>query len=787
MPIENPSGGLGQIDALSTFELFLRSLGFLGIALFVLVLVAAGVGYLWVVWMRNKDREQRSLDFVLLCVAVPRDNEIKIDAAEQMFASLYSIYKGSTFSFLTTQDHFSLELVASPEEIKFYISCPKSLQDLVEKQIHGAYPGADVRETEEYNIFSEDGKLAFAALKLKSANYYPVKTYKDLATDPLSQITSALAKMSPGEGAAVQILAVPADGKWRSAGKRYISKTKQAELSPKNEGKVPPEPKKMEAIENKISKVGFDVVVRIVVSAKTDEEVKVHLDNIKSTFSQFTSEYNGFSGAGIRFKKQFLVDFVYRYIPLFGKYGVLNTEELASLFHLPNKSVETPGILWVNAKRAPAPAQIPSSGLHLGKSVYRGSTKEVFISEDDRRRHVYIIGKTGTGKTELLKYMILQDIKAGHGVAFIDPHGDAAEDILSSIPPERAEDVIYFNPADTERPIGMNMLEATTEQEKHFVATYIVGLMYKLYDPHKTGIIGPRFEHAIRNAMLTVMSEPGNTFVEVVRVLTDANYVQELLPKVSDPVVRRYWTDQIAQTSDFHKSEVLDYIVSKFGRFVTNRMMRNIIGQSNSAFNLRDIMDNKKILIVNLSKGRVGEENSNFLGLVLVPKILVAAMSRQDMPEEQRRDFFLYVDEFQNFATETFADILAEARKFRLNLIVANQFIGQIEEEVKNAIFGNVGTIVSFRIGVTDANYLQHEFTPVFNETDLINVERFHAYAKTIVRNEPVPPFSLDTTRDLSKVEKDPRIAEMIKQLSRLRYGRDVNVVDAEIVHRARL
>ncbi|KKR51090.1 MAG: hypothetical protein UT84_C0003G0085 [Candidatus Curtissbacteria bacterium GW2011_GWA1_40_16] len=787
MPIENPSGGLGQIDALSTFELFLRSLGFLGIALFVLVLVAAGVGYLWVVWMRNKDREQRSLDFVLLCVAVPRDNEIKIDAAEQMFASLYSIYKGSTFSFLTTQDHFSLELVASPEEIKFYISCPKSLQDLVEKQIHGAYPGADVRETEEYNIFSEDGKLAFAALKLKSANYYPVKTYKDLATDPLSQITSALAKMSPGEGAAVQILAVPADGKWRSAGKRYISKTKQAELSPKNEGKVPPEPKKMEAIENKISKVGFDVVVRIVVSAKTDEEAKVHLDNIKSTFSQFTSEYNGFSGAGIRFKKQFLVDFVYRYIPLFGKYGVLNTEELASLFHLPNKSVETPGILWVNAKRAPAPAQIPSSGLHLGKSVYRGSTKEVFISEDDRRRHVYIIGKTGTGKTELLKYMILQDIKAGHGVAFIDPHGDAAEDILSSIPPERAEDVIYFNPADTERPIGMNMLEATTEQEKHFVATYIVGLMYKLYDPHKTGIIGPRFEHAIRNAMLTVMSEPGNTFVEVVRVLTDANYVQELLPKVSDPVVRRYWTDQIAQTSDFHKSEVLDYIVSKFGRFVTNRMMRNIIGQSNSAFNLRDIMDNKKILIVNLSKGRVGEENSNFLGLVLVPKILVAAMSRQDMPEEQRRDFFLYVDEFQNFATETFADILAEARKFRLNLIVANQFIGQIEEEVKNAIFGNVGTIVSFRIGVTDANYLQHEFTPVFNETDLINVERFHAYAKTIVRNEPVPPFSLDTTRDLSKVEKDPRIAEMIKQLSRLRYGRDVNVVDAEIVHRARL
>ena len=788
MPLEEPtSRAVGQIDAFSGLQLFLSTLGFLALALLVLGIITLGVGYIWVIWMRNKDREERSLDFVLLQISVPRDNEIKIDAADQMFSSLYSIYKGSTFSFLKPQDHFSLEIVALPEEIKFYISCPKSVQDLIEKQIHGAYPGAEVREVDEYNIFSEDGKLAFAALKLKSSNYYPVKTYKELATDPLSQITSALAKMMPGEGAAVQILAVPADGKWRSAGKRYISKTKQDELSVKNEGKVTPEPKKMDAIENKVAKVGFNVVIRIVVSAKTEEEARVHLDNIKSTFSQFASEYNSFSTANIRFKKQFLVDFVYRYLPLFGNFGVLNTEELASIFHLPNKTVETPGIFWVNAKRAPAPAQIPSSGLHLGKSVYRGSSKEVYISQDDRRRHVYIIGKTGTGKTELLKYMVMQDINAGHGVAFIDPHGDAAEDILAMIPPERAEDVIYFNPADTERPIGMNMLEAQTEQEKHFVATYIVGLMYKLYDPHKTGIIGPRFEHAIRNAMLTVMSEPGNTFVEVVRVLTDARFVQELLPKVSDPVIRRYWTDQIAQTTDFHKSEVLDYIVSKFGRFVTNRTIRNIIGQSKSAFNLRDIMDNKKILVVNLSKGRIGEENSNFLGLVLVPKILVAAMSRQDVPEEQRPDFFLYVDEFQNFATETFADILAEARKFRLNLIVANQFIGQIEEEVKNAIFGNVGTLTSFRVGVTDANYLQHEFTPVFNETDLINVERFHAYVKTIVHNEPVPPFSLDTTRDLTKVEKDPRISEMIKQLSRLRYGRDVNVVDAEIIHRARL
>src|SRR3989344_6052709 len=347
MPIEDTGQAVGQIDFLSGIELFLSTLGFLALILVILAVLAAAVGYIWIIWMRNKDREERSLDFVLLSVAVPRDNEIKIDAAEQMFSSIYSVYRSGTFSFLKPQDHISLELVALPEQIKFYVSCPKALQDLVEKQIHGAYPGAEVKEVEEYNIFSEEGKLAFAALKLKSASYYPIKTYKELATDPLSQVTSALAKMDPQEGAAIQILAVPADGKWRTAGKRHVTKTKEAELSPKSEGKVSaPEPKKMEAIENKVSKVGFNVIVRIMVSAKTEEMAKVHLDNIKSTFSQFTSEYNGFTGAGIRFKKQFLVDFVYRYLPIFGKTGVLNTEELATLFHLPNKTVETPGIFW---------------------------------------------------------------------------------------------------------------------------------------------------------------------------------------------------------------------------------------------------------------------------------------------------------------------------------------------------------------------------------------------------------------------------------------------------------
>jgi hypothetical protein len=360
---------------------------------------------------------------------------------------------------------------------------------------------------------------------------------------------------------------------------------------------------------------------------------------------------------------------------------------------------------------------------------------------------------------------------------------------LELIPPERAEDVIYFDPSDTERPMGLNMLEAHTEEQKHFVVSSIIGLMYKLYDPHKTGIIGPRFEHAIRNAMLTVMSEEGNTFVEVVRALTDSKYVKEMLPKVKDPVVRRYWTDQIAQTADFHKSEVLDYIVSKFGRFVTDKMMRNIIGQSQSAFNFRKVMDEGKILLINLAKGRIGEENSNFLGLILVPKILVAAMSRQDIPEEQRRDFYLYVDEFQNFATPDFATILSEARKYRLNLIVANQFIGQVEEEVKQAVFGNVGTLIAFRVGVTDANFLQHEFTPTFAEADLVNIERFNVYIKTIVSNEPMVPFSMDLTKDMAEDQKlrNPKVGEMIRQLSRLKYGRDREEVEAEVMKRAKL
>jgi hypothetical protein len=760
------------------------------VGLLVLLLVASA--YVAITLFKYRDREARSLDMTVLQIAVPRGNEIKIDAMEQLFASLSSIKKSGWKQKLSFQPSISFEIVGKQEDIRFYVWTSTKLKDLVEKQIHGAYPDAEIKEVPEYNIFSEQGKVAYKSFQLSKENLYPLKVYKDLPTDSLASITSALAKMRPNEAAIVQILISPADSSWQKSGSKYISDTKKQESDPEK-AKYSTSAKNLEAIDSKVGKPGFEVSVRVVSVAENSEMAKMNLDNIAATFEQLASDTNSFRGRKIRSKGAFMEDFLYRYQPMFHILGnrpsVLNSEELATLYHFPNKQVTTPHIYWVYSKAAPAPSGIASEGLYFGKSVYRGMSRDVYIGDADRRQHMYIIGKTGTGKSELMKDLIMQDIRAGKGICFMDPHGDAIKDILKLIPPERAEDVIYFNPGDSERPMGLNLLEAHTEDEKHFVATSVINMMYKLFDPYKTGIVGPRFEHAVRNAMLTAMAEPGSTFVEVMRILTDANFVQEILPKVTDPIVRRYWTDQIAQTADFHKSEVLDYIVSKFGRFVTNKMIRNIIGQSQSSFSFRDVMDNGKILLINLAKGEIGEENSNFLGLVLVPRILMAAMSRQDVPEDKRRDFYLYVDEFQNFATPDFAQILSEARKYRLNLCVANQFIGQVEEEVKNAVFGNVGTIIAFRVGVTDASYLAHEFTPTFAEDDLLNIERFHVYTKTIVRNEPVPPFSMDMTRDLAQVKaaENERIKEIIIEMSRLKYGHDVRLVDAEIARRAKL
>lgn len=770
---------------------------------FVLVLVGAivaslitvGATYLLILYIRLKKREQMAYEMITLEVLLPKDNEIKVDAAEQMFASFASLKKPSGwFNFLEVGDSLGFEIIGTKSKIGFYISAPNKIVDLIEKTIYGYYPTADIKKVEEPNIFTKDGKVAYSSLKLEESSYLPLKTYRDIPNDTLSAITSTLSKMGDDEGAVIQILIRATGSEWKKSGKSHISSTKKKEADP-NEATFETSQKSLDKIEEKVGKTGFETMIKIVVSAKNKDMADAHLRNIKNSFAQLDSDQNSFTSPKIWFKSGFMMNFIYKFFPAFEMPGtkltsILSVDELASIFHFPNKTVETPHIKWLKAKSAPVSSEVPmSGGTFMGYGYYRGVKRPINIHLKDRMRHAYIIGKTGVGKSELLKEMIKQDVEDGKGVCVIDPHGDLIEDTLKYIPPERAEDVILFDPSETDRPMGLNLLEADTEEQKHFITGAIINLMYKLYDPQRTGIIGPRFEHAVRNAMLTIMSDEGSTFIEIVRIMTDQKFVQELLPKVKDPIVRRYWTDQIAQTSDFHKSEVLDYIVSKFGRFVTNKMMRNIIGQSKSSFDFRRVMDDGKILLINLSKGKLGEENSTFLGLLIIPKILAAAMSRVDTPEDQRRDFFLYVDEFQNFATPDFAVILSEARKYHLSLTVANQFIGQMDEEVKNAVFGNVGTMISFRVGVTDASYLAREFQPRFNESDLINIERFHAYMKTIVDNEPVDPFTVDMTKDMDALKQagNDKIAQAIVQLSKLKYGKPVELVEAAINQRARL
>jgi hypothetical protein len=743
-----------------------------------------------VLWIKWKDREKKSLEMITLHVAVPEDNEVKVDAMEQIINSFASLYKSAKFKFLQrfeAQPSLSLEIVGTNDDIRFYICTPRKYQDLIEKQIYSVYAGADVHEVDEPNIYPEEGKVEYAWLGLKKTPFYPLKTYREISTDPLAAIASALSKLSLGESVAIQLVLSPTDGTWAKSGKGFVSATKKSEANPEKASyKV--DARQLEAVDTKCSKPGFETAIRIVSFAPSVEIAKTNLSNIKACFGQFESQWNKLSSRKIWVKNLFLEDFVYKYPIIYWHKNktILASDEVASIFHLPNKTIETPNVYWLKSKKAPAPSDSPQEGIYIGENIYRGITKKFFVTTKDRQRHFYIVGQTGVGKSWLLANMALQDIKAGKGVCFIDPH-DTYEMILERIPPERVEDVIYFDPGMTDRPMGFNVMECEKDEQKDFVTSSIINLMYKLYDPYKTGIVGPRFEHAIRNIMLTVMMEPGATFIEIVRCLTDPSYVQALMPKLTDPMVKRYWTDQIANTNEFHKSEVLDYIVSKFGRFITNTMMRNIIGQSTSSFNFRKAMDEGKILIINLAKGSIGEENSAFLGLVLIPKILIAAMSRQDTPEPERKDFYLYVDEFQNFATQDFAVIMSEARKYHLNLIVGNQFISQMDDEIKNAVFGNVGSICTFRVGISDASFLVNQFRPEFNEHDLLNLPVGNAYLKTMVNGIPQSPLSLSITADEVKRPGNRELAEMIKKLSSLKYGRPKEIVEAEIGKRARL
>lgn len=774
----------------------------------VIVLIAIGALILGALYyiklLKKKDRVDKTKYGILYEVKVPRGNEIEIGVAEQMFANLYGIGGGGDGfkKHITVKNAISFEIVGLPGEIRFYVYAPRKLADLVEKQILGSYQDAEVNIVEEYNIFEEDSKVDYASLILTDDAYYPLKTAEDFSGDPMANVLSTLSKMGQGEGAMIQIVISPAGSGWQKAGRKFIDKVESNNSDPEKK-KIHVSQEQLQGISKKTSKIGFNVAIRIIASAKEDDIASMHVNNIVGAFEQFSNpgvnDFKKDKSNKLR-EREFIEDVIFRRMPFNKVKSVLNIEELSAIYHFPNKNVETPNINWLLARELPASTWISSDvdskdTIWLGDNVFRGVRKRICFKRDDRRRHAFILGQTGSGKSMFMLRMMYQDICNGDGICYIDPHGSDAHKLLAAIPKERAEDVIYFNAADFDRPIGFNLMEYQNEHDKHRIINSFIDLLKKMFDPHNQGIVGPILERAFRNSMLTGMSEPGTTLLEVLRIMTDQEWVdKKWMPLIKDDLVRRYWTDQIAKTNDFHKSETLGYLTSKFDRFVTNLAVRNIIAQSQSSFNIRDVMDNRKILIVNLAKGLIGEVNAQFLGLLLVPKLVAAALSREDIPNENdRKDFFFYVDEFQNFATDEFASIMSEARKYRLCLTVATQFVAQIQENIRNAVFGNVGTLLIARTGPDDSKILEPQFQPALNAGDLNNQPNIHYYAKMLADGKYAPPFSLLTGFGKNfpesgfELPQDPEVAELIIQMSRLKYGRDVNLVQEEINRRAEL
>ncbi len=775
-----------------------------GPVIFVLILLVALFGVWFIVFLkqwREEAKEKTMLKYKLLLVRVPFKNEIPPRAMEQVFSSITALYKKIPWykRLIYVPEPISFEIIAYKDYIGFFVYTPADYAQFIEKQILGAYPDAEVIEVKEPVFIHPASHLAMGEITLSNTKQrYPIKTYTEWEKehDPLATVVGAFANMQYGEGASLQILVVPRDQGWAKTLLKNLETEEKKKFDKPEPDKKAPKLKltdtQMQYLRKKISKVGLDVYIRILASANDMVSARGRLQAIAGAFAQFTNPgLQGFKFREISKKeeKRFIKDFIYRRVPDKTKPMILNVEELATIYHFPNKMVDIPGIDWSLAKTAPPPHNLPTKGvLWLGTSIYRGTKRPVyFASIDDRRRHMYIIGQTGTGKSWFLANMILQDIYAGRGLAVLDPHGSLIELILDRIPPKRVEDVIYFNTADKYHPIGFNILEHKNEFEKHEIINGFLALMKKMFDPHDQGIVGPRFERAVRMAMLTVMSDPRSTLVEVLRAIHDEDYARSFLPKIKDPEVINYYQSELAKTDRFHKSEILGWITSKFDRFVTNIFMRSIIGQSKSSFDLRQVMDEGKILLVNLSQGLIGVENAQFLGLLIVPKILRTALSREDMPEKERKDFFLYVDEFQNFATEDFAKILSEARKYRLSLIVANQYISQMTEKVRDSVFGNVGNLVSFRVGAADAEYLEKEFAPIFTKEDLVHIPNINCYIKMLINGQVSQPFSLNTYYEIDKrYPKYKGVREKIVEIARTRYARPLEEVIKEIDERAK-
>lgn len=749
----------------------------------------------------------------------------EIAQAETTFSAIGGLraQRGVRAFLFGRNDHFSFEIVANNKQIAFYVAAPLKMSEYLEKQIHAHYPDSVIEEVEDYNIFHPKGEVTAGFLKTKRSYIFPLKTYNKMESDPMNSLINVMSKLKEEEGMAVQYIVRSAKAGWH----RKISKvarevrkgksisdalnlnlaskalsalgdlaksTKPGENDKFDNGNQlsQMEEEMMKTIEEKNAKSGLDVNLRIVISAKNKGQANLYLENIVSAFQQYS--YHGYGNSfknkpGFRKQKKILRDFIYRNFNEKTDF-LLNTEEMASLFHLPLREAETPNILWLTAKQAPAPNDLPDEGIILGTNVYRGISRPVRIKREDRRRHTYIIGKSGGGKSVLIANMAIQDILNGDGVCVLDPHGDLITDIISRVPPERAEDVILFRPADIERPMALNLIEYDPRypEQKTFVINEMINIFDKLYDLKSTG--GPIFEQYMRNALLLIMSDPetGSTLMEVPKVLSDAEFRNMKLERCKDQTIVDFWRKEAEKAGgDAALANVVPYITSKLTQFISNDTMRPIIGQQKSSFNFRDIMDKQKILLIDLSKGSIGEMNAYLLGMILVGKILMSALSRADMSKEDRKDFYLYIDEFQNFTTDSICSILSEARKYGLSLIIAHQYLGQLvanqDTSIKDAVFGNVGTWILFKIGSDDAEELEKEFGPVFNQYDLINVEKFTTYVRLLIDNTSSRPFSMKTPWPLAGQERKD-MAEKIKALSRLKYGQDRNIIEAEISRR---
>ncbi len=709
---------------------------------------------------------------------------------------------------------FVLEAAVSNvgEDIIFYLSVPESALAFAANQIHGLWPEAQVEAAHEFTIFQADGAAAGAYLTASHSEVLPIRTYAEAELDTFAPILSNLANVGlVGEGLAIQVLVRPAPRSAKEKTSKAIYELKKGKnLSEvlhesflksvreamettgkdnriENRTQLVVDEEAVKALTQKISKPLFEVNVRLVSGAVSPFQADALLDNLAGSFSQFSAPMrNEFRVVKPRNQNRFMFHYTMREFD--SKTAILlNTEEVASIFHLPTRGTNVPKVKWLKAKEAPPPTSLPTAGVNIGESVFRGEAKPIYLTEEDRRRHVYVVGQTGTGKSTLLTNMAVDDIRKGKGVAVIDPHGDLIETILGLIPRERVEDLIVFDPGERDRPIGMNMLEYdfAKPEEKTFIVNELFSILDKLYDMKTVG--GPMFEQYTKNAVLLLMEDMANepaTLMEIPRVFTDPEFRNRKLTRITNPVVIDFWQKEALKATGEHSlANMAPYITSKFNNFIANDYVRPIIGQPKSAFNFREAMDSGKIILVNLSKGKIGDINANLLGMVIVGKILMAALSRVDMPTEARRDFNLYIDEFQNFTTDSIATILSEARKYRLNLIVAHQFTAQLTEKVRDAVFGNVGSVIAFRVGADDIEVLGKQFEPVFSKNDLLNIDNFNAHARLLMNGMVAKPFNLH----MRKGERgDADFAAKAKSLAHLKYGADRHTVEQEILARMR-